>query len=194
MPITLPNLDDRRYADLVEEARDLLVANAPALTNHNPSSGHHARGAVRLFHRSAVVPREQHHRRKSHEVSAAVEWTGLADPTVARWFGRGDAPHRVGAPTHGSRGDRSGFRVPRRRRRSRRTHCARVLHRRTQPRGRGAGAIATATESCQRRDRPFPDGRSRGASRSSRTTSSRVASSPPACTWWSTSRAQSAFA
>lgn len=37
MPITLPNLDDRRFADLVEEARDLLVANAPALTNHNPS-------------------------------------------------------------------------------------------------------------------------------------------------------------
>jgi baseplate J-like protein len=37
MPITLPNLDDRRYADLVEEARDLLVANAPSLTNHNPS-------------------------------------------------------------------------------------------------------------------------------------------------------------
>lgn len=37
MPITLPNLDDRRYADLVEEARGLLVANAPELTNHNPS-------------------------------------------------------------------------------------------------------------------------------------------------------------
>jgi hypothetical protein len=37
MPITLPNLDDRRYADLVEEARNLVVANAPALTNHNPS-------------------------------------------------------------------------------------------------------------------------------------------------------------
>jgi hypothetical protein len=37
MPITLPNLDDRRFADLVEEARGLLVANAPALTNHNPS-------------------------------------------------------------------------------------------------------------------------------------------------------------
>lgn len=37
MPITLPNLDDRRYADLVEEARGLLVANAPDLTNHNPS-------------------------------------------------------------------------------------------------------------------------------------------------------------
>src|SRR5512143_1641874 len=37
MPITLPNLDNRRYADLVEEARDLLVANAPALTNHNAS-------------------------------------------------------------------------------------------------------------------------------------------------------------
>jgi hypothetical protein len=37
MPITLPNLDDRRYADLMEEARNLLVANSPALTNHNPS-------------------------------------------------------------------------------------------------------------------------------------------------------------
>src|SRR5215207_6422173 len=37
MPITLPNLDDRRYTDLVEEARSLLVAHAPALTNHNPS-------------------------------------------------------------------------------------------------------------------------------------------------------------
>jgi len=37
MPVTLPNLDDRRYADLVEEARGLLVANAPDLTNHNPS-------------------------------------------------------------------------------------------------------------------------------------------------------------
>ena len=31
MPVTLPNLDDRRYADLVEEARGLVVANAPAL-------------------------------------------------------------------------------------------------------------------------------------------------------------------
>jgi hypothetical protein len=37
MSITLPNLDDRRYADLVEEARDLLVVHAPALTDHNPS-------------------------------------------------------------------------------------------------------------------------------------------------------------
>jgi hypothetical protein len=37
MPISLPNLDDRRYADLVEEARDLLVAYAPDLTDHNPS-------------------------------------------------------------------------------------------------------------------------------------------------------------
>jgi baseplate J-like protein len=37
MPLTLPNLDDRTYADLVEEARGLLVTYAPALTNHNPS-------------------------------------------------------------------------------------------------------------------------------------------------------------
>lgn len=37
MALTLPELDDRRYDDLVEEARSLLVALAPALTNHNPS-------------------------------------------------------------------------------------------------------------------------------------------------------------
>jgi phage-related baseplate assembly protein len=37
MPLTLPDLDDRRYEDLVEEARSLLVSYAPALTNHNPS-------------------------------------------------------------------------------------------------------------------------------------------------------------
>jgi hypothetical protein len=37
MPISLPNLDDRRFADLVEEARGLLIAQAPTLTNHNPS-------------------------------------------------------------------------------------------------------------------------------------------------------------
>jgi hypothetical protein len=37
MPLTLPELDDRRYDDLVEEARSLMVALAPALTNHNPS-------------------------------------------------------------------------------------------------------------------------------------------------------------
>ena len=37
MPLTLPELDDRRYDDLVEEARGLLVGLAPSLTNHNPS-------------------------------------------------------------------------------------------------------------------------------------------------------------
>jgi hypothetical protein len=37
MPIELPNLDDRSFTDLVEEARELLVSNAPALTDHNPS-------------------------------------------------------------------------------------------------------------------------------------------------------------
>lgn len=37
MPITLPNLDDRRYADLVEEARALIPTYSPVWTNHNPS-------------------------------------------------------------------------------------------------------------------------------------------------------------
>lgn len=37
MPITLPNLDDRRYADLVEEARSLIPSYAPAWTDHNES-------------------------------------------------------------------------------------------------------------------------------------------------------------
>jgi hypothetical protein len=37
MPLSLPNLDDRRYADLVEEARSLIPSYAPEWTNHNPS-------------------------------------------------------------------------------------------------------------------------------------------------------------
>ena len=37
MPLQLPNLDDRRYADLVEEARRLIPTYAPQWTNHNPS-------------------------------------------------------------------------------------------------------------------------------------------------------------
>jgi hypothetical protein len=37
MPLTLPNLDDRDYDALVEEARSLLVTFAPDLTNQNPS-------------------------------------------------------------------------------------------------------------------------------------------------------------
>lgn len=37
MPITLPNLDDRRYADLVEEALSIIPVHAPRWTNHNPS-------------------------------------------------------------------------------------------------------------------------------------------------------------
>jgi phage-related baseplate assembly protein len=37
MAVTLPELDDRSYVDLAEEARSLLVTFAPELTNHNPS-------------------------------------------------------------------------------------------------------------------------------------------------------------
>lgn len=37
MPLSLPNLDDRRYADLLEEARSLIPSYAPEWTNHNPS-------------------------------------------------------------------------------------------------------------------------------------------------------------
>lgn len=37
MPLQLPNLDDRTYNDLLEEARSLIPTYAPAWTNHNPS-------------------------------------------------------------------------------------------------------------------------------------------------------------
>ena len=37
MPLSLPNLDDRRYPDLIEEARSLIPSYAPEWTNHNPS-------------------------------------------------------------------------------------------------------------------------------------------------------------
>jgi len=37
MPMMLPNLDDRRYADLVEEALSMIPTHAPEWTNHNAS-------------------------------------------------------------------------------------------------------------------------------------------------------------
>lgn len=37
MPIPLPNLDDRSYADLTAEARALIPSLDPTWTNHNPS-------------------------------------------------------------------------------------------------------------------------------------------------------------
>jgi hypothetical protein len=37
MPIPLPNLDDRRWADLVDEGRSLLPLYSPEWTNFNPS-------------------------------------------------------------------------------------------------------------------------------------------------------------
>jgi hypothetical protein len=37
MPLQLPNLDERRYADLVAEARRLIPVHDPSWTNHNPS-------------------------------------------------------------------------------------------------------------------------------------------------------------
>ena len=37
MPLTLPNLDDLRWEDLIEEGRALIPAYAPAWTNHNSS-------------------------------------------------------------------------------------------------------------------------------------------------------------
>jgi hypothetical protein len=37
MPLQLPNLDDRRYNDLVGEALTLIPTYAPEWTNHNPS-------------------------------------------------------------------------------------------------------------------------------------------------------------
>lgn len=37
MPIKLPNLDDRTFADLVEEAKTLIPVYAPEWTNHNES-------------------------------------------------------------------------------------------------------------------------------------------------------------
>lgn len=37
MPLPLPNLDDRSYADLVDEARALIPSLAPEWTDHNPT-------------------------------------------------------------------------------------------------------------------------------------------------------------
>ena len=37
MPINLPNLDDRTYADLIQEARSAIPSRAPDWTNYNAS-------------------------------------------------------------------------------------------------------------------------------------------------------------
>lgn len=37
MPLEIPNLDDRNYTELVEEARSIIPQYAPDWTNHNPS-------------------------------------------------------------------------------------------------------------------------------------------------------------
>jgi hypothetical protein len=37
MPLNIPNLDDRRFTDLMEEALSMLPRYAPEWTNHNPS-------------------------------------------------------------------------------------------------------------------------------------------------------------
>src|SRR5215510_3903440 len=37
MPLKVPNLDDRTYTDLVQEALAMLPRYAPEWTNHNPS-------------------------------------------------------------------------------------------------------------------------------------------------------------
>jgi hypothetical protein len=37
MPLNIPNLDDRTYTDLVQEALAMLPHYAPEWTNHNPS-------------------------------------------------------------------------------------------------------------------------------------------------------------
>src|SRR5262245_696380 len=37
MPLPLPNLDDRKYKDLVDEGLALIPTHAPEWTNHNPS-------------------------------------------------------------------------------------------------------------------------------------------------------------
>ena len=37
MPLPLPNLDDRKYKDLIAEGLALIPTHAPEWTNHNPS-------------------------------------------------------------------------------------------------------------------------------------------------------------
>src|SRR6185295_8977859 len=44
MPIKLPNLDDRTFADLVAEAHTLIPVHAPKWTNHNESEPGITRG------------------------------------------------------------------------------------------------------------------------------------------------------
>lgn len=53
MPIPLPKLDDRSYADLIAEAQAQISAHHPAWSDHNPSDA----GIVLLEDRNGPLPR-----------------------------------------------------------------------------------------------------------------------------------------
>ena len=57
MSLPSPNLDDRRFADLLEEAKERIQQRCPAWTDFNPSDpGDYVGGIDGLDDRNDVIP------------------------------------------------------------------------------------------------------------------------------------------
>lgn len=76
MPISLPNLDDRRYDDLVDEALALIHVYAPEWTNHNASDP-----GITLIELFAYLTEILIYRLNRVTVENRVAFLNLIDPT-----------------------------------------------------------------------------------------------------------------
>lgn len=104
MPIPLPNLDNRTYADLVDEARSLIPGLCPAWTNHNPSDPGimlielFAWLTEMLLYRVDQIP-DEHYRAFLKLLVGPTEWTNYEGLTTEEAIRRVvlmlRAPYRV---------------------------------------------------------------------------------------------------
>ena len=113
MAIPLPNLDDRRWTDLVEEGRALIPVYAPGWTDHNPSDPGitllelFAFVTENLLYRANRVPDRQ---RRRLLALAGVRQRGPSPSHVLLSFGTGTV-REIPAGTICSGADASGGRV-----------------------------------------------------------------------------------
>ena len=103
MPLPAPNLDDRRFQDLVDDAKRLVQQRCPAWTDHNV----HDPGVTLIetfatIDRPAAVPPEPGARPRLRQVPRSDRRATLRPPTAARatvtfWLSAPLAEHVLGA-------------------------------------------------------------------------------------------------
>lgn len=79
MPIELPNLDDRRFADLTDEGRQMIAALAPSWTDHHPSDP-----GMTLMELFAAVTEQLIYRTNRVTVAHKEVFLSLLDPSGTR--------------------------------------------------------------------------------------------------------------